>query len=67
MSSRQNMFRDPDKRAAKRARQRDAKARGALPTTTKADRPSQSQMTHASGSKARKQRREGEQRTKETP
>lgn len=62
MSSKQNMGRDPDKRAAKRARQREAAARGALPTTAKAERASQSQMTHASGGKARKKRREAEKR-----
>lgn len=56
MSKRQNMFRDADKRAAKRQRQRDAIARGALPTTAAAPRPSQSQMTHASSGKARKKR-----------
>jgi hypothetical protein len=62
VSSKQNVGRDPDKRAAKRARQREALARGAMPTTAKTGRVSQSQMTHASGSKARKKRREGEKR-----
>ena len=62
MSNRQNMFRDPDKRAAKRRAQREAAARGAHPTTKGGPRVSQSQINHASGSKARKKQREGERK-----
>ena len=62
MSSKQNRFRDPDKRAAKRARQREAAARGAHPTAKKKETASQSQMTHASSGKARKKRRDAEGR-----
>ncbi len=60
MSKKQNMYRDPDKRAEKRRRQQEAIARGALPTTGRQERPSQSQMTHASSSKAAKRRRDAE-------
>ena len=60
MSGKQNKFRDPVKRAAKRARQREAASRSsALPADPKI---SQSQATHASGPKARKKAREGERR-----
>ena len=62
MSSRQNMFRDPDKRAAKRRAQREAKSRGSHPTTKKNLPMSQSQVNHASGSAARKKQREGERK-----
>jgi hypothetical protein len=58
MSAKQNKNRDPLKRAAKRARQREAAARGQQ-APGKA-RPSQSQMTHASSGRARKKAREGE-------
>lgn len=60
MSSKQNMGRDPQKRAEKRRRQREALARGANPTTPKTARPSQSQMTHASSGRAAKKRRDAE-------
>lgn len=56
------MFRDPDKRAAKRRAQREAKACGAHPTTKKNLPMSQSQINHASGPAARKKQREGERK-----
>jgi hypothetical protein len=59
MSNRQNRNRDPVKRAAKRARQREA-----LATSTASTRPGQdvsrSQATHASSGRARKKARDGE-------
>lgn len=60
MSAQQNKDRDPDRRRAKRQRQKEAIARGALPVTPKAPRPSQSQMTHASSGKAAKHRRDAD-------
>ena len=59
MSNRQNKFRDPAKRAAKRARQRETAARSTAATLPQ-PKPAQSQMTHASNPKARKKAREGE-------
>ena len=55
-------YRPLEKRAAKRKARKEAEARGAKATTRRADRPSQSQMTHSSSGKAIKHRREAEAR-----
>ena len=52
---------DPVKRAAKRARQKEALARGGIPTDKK-QKHSMSQFAHASSGKAIKKAREGERK-----
>jgi hypothetical protein len=59
VSSKQNKRRDPEKRAAKRARQREAVGRSRQDDTAQL-KPSKSQMSHASSAKARRKAREGE-------
>lgn len=59
MSSKQNKFRDPAKRAEKRRRQREAATRSAAKAEP-TPKPAQSQMTHASSNRAKKLAREGE-------
>lgn len=58
MSGKQNRNRDPVKRRAKRARQREAASRSTA--TTRRSRPSGLQATHASSGSARKNARHGE-------
>lgn len=50
---------DPEKRAAKRRAQKEAKARGAMPVDQRVRVMSQSQANHASSGKARKWAAEG--------
>lgn len=59
MSGKQNKGRNPEKRTAKRQRQREAAERGSV-RNEKSAKPSQSQMTHASSNRARKKAAEGE-------
>ena len=59
MSGSQNRNRDPAKRAAKRARQREARSRSTA-TTEPQQAMSRSQACHASSGSARKKAREGE-------
>lgn len=53
--------RDPEKRAAKRRRQREAQARSTQDTQPE-PRQSKSQATHASNPKARRKIRDGERK-----
>lgn len=59
MSSKQNRGRDPEKRAAKRRLQREARARGAIATTA-TQRGAGGQATHATNPTAAKKQRHGE-------
>jgi hypothetical protein len=59
MSNRQNRNRDPEKRAAKRKRQREA-AKRSTATTAPTNTVGGGQATHASSGRARKKARHGE-------
>lgn len=54
------MFRDPEKRAAKRRAQKEAQARGSIMNARENTDAHGGQMTHASSGKAIKKRRHGE-------
>lgn len=62
MSNKQNIGRDPEKRAAKRRAQREAQARGAQINPREPGDMSRSQTNHGASPKGRKWAAEGEKK-----